>query len=154
MSQSLERRREWFREYRARNRDAILEKDRARKRSYGRPCLDCGAITDGSNGRDKAPLRCDACTRAFLKVWTPEAIIGAIRLYAHRYGAPPTAADWNPSMARRIGRDDWADRFNSDADYPLTFTVQRVFGSWSAGIQAAGYTPRGVGERGPARPRA
>lgn len=39
-------------------------KDRARKASYGRPCEQCGKQTDGSNGREKAPKLCLACTDA------------------------------------------------------------------------------------------
>jgi hypothetical protein len=130
------------------------EKDRARKRSYGRPCLDCGTITDVSNGRAKAPLRCAKCTPIAARIWTHDTIINAIQLYAHRYGHPPSATDWNPAHARAVGRDDWADRFYKDGDYPYVPIVQGRFGTWNAAIAAAGFTPRGRGEHGPDRPRA
>lgn len=35
--------------------------DHCRKAQYGGTCIDCGAPTDGSNGRDKAPERCRTC---------------------------------------------------------------------------------------------
>lgn len=38
-------------------------KTRERKRSYAGVCVDCGGPTDGSNGREKAPLRCQWCAQ-------------------------------------------------------------------------------------------
>jgi hypothetical protein len=37
--------------------------DKCRKASYGGTCIDCGARTDGSNGRDKAPELCRDCDK-------------------------------------------------------------------------------------------
>lgn len=148
-----ERGREWRRGYYALHAEMMRLRSKERKRRYGRPCLDCGTLTDGSNGSAKAPLRCAACTPAFRKVWTQDAVIAAIQLFAERYGAPPSATDWNPTMARKNGRDDWASRFYSDGDYPQVSIVIREFGSWNAGIAAAGFTPRAPGMRGPDRER-
>lgn len=130
------------------------EKDRARKASYGRDCLGCGARTDGSNGRAKAPLYCKRCESERRRVWTAGAIVLAIQVYAHRYGQPPAALDWNTGQARDHGHPEIAERFLADGDYPQTNTVQRLFGSWNAAIAAAGFEPRPIGVRGPERPRA
>lgn len=128
-----------------------LIKQRTRFSRYSKPCLDCGKMTTGCNGAKKAPDRCAPCFAAYNKVWKREAIIGAIRLFVQRYGDIPTAAEWNPPMARALGRDDFADRFERDGDYPQANIVQTTFGSWNAGIAAAGFTPRPIGHRGPGR---
>lgn len=130
-----------------------LSKQRARFSRYSGTCADCGARTTGCNGSRKAPERCAPCTAAFLKTWTRDAIIEAIHLYAHRYGQQPSARDWNPQALLAQGRDDLAERFYRDGDYPASNVVQFAFGSWNAGIAAAGYTPRRNGVRGPGRPR-
>lgn len=147
MSQSVERRRAWRREYEERNRERIRAQSRARKFRYGRPCLDCGLITDGSNGAEKAPLRCARCHTAARKVWTPEAIIMAIQTFAHRYGTHPGAEDWNTSQLRTRGMQDAIERFYRDGDYPHSTSVQEAFGSWNAAIAAAGFAPRRVGQK-------
>lgn len=131
-----------------------LTKQRERFKRYSGTCVDCGARTSGCNGREKAPERCYPCTTAFLKTWTREAIIAAIRLFVHRYGRIPSAVDWNTTYARNAGHPELAERFYADGDYPQTGIVQREFGSWNAGIAAAGFTPRGIGKRGHSqRPR-
>jgi hypothetical protein len=56
-------------------------------------------------------------------------IVYAIDLWARRHLRPPTAGQWD-----RAGED-----------HPSRQTVQRVFGSWNAAIQAAGYVPRRPG---------
>lgn len=42
-------------------RDPDGSKDKARKAAYGGECVDCGARTDGSDGRANAPKRCAKC---------------------------------------------------------------------------------------------
>lgn len=130
--------------------DAVA-KQRERFSRYSGTCLDCGKRTTGCNGASKAPERCAPCTSAFLKFWTPEVIIAAIQLFHARYGDIPSAEDWNATMARNRGRLDIAERWERDGDYPQSNTVQLVFGSWNAGIAAAGFTPRGIGKRGSGR---
>lgn len=41
--------------------DPDRSQEYARRRQYGRPCVDCGKLTDGSAGRPKAPERCQEC---------------------------------------------------------------------------------------------
>ena len=101
------------------------------------------APSNGDNGQSKA--------RSF---WTPDDLIERIQAWNETYGSPPGARDWSPSMARKQGRDDIAERFELDGCWPHVNTVQRVFGSWNEGVRAAGFTPRRAGARGPGNPRA
>lgn len=112
---------------------------------YSRPCADCGTPT--YDGSANPPERCVPCHARTRVIWTPEAIIDAIREFADRYGQPPAACDWNTGMSYGMkAKDFWAD-----ACWPQSQTVQAAFGSWNAAIAAAGFTPRGVGKRGPGR---
>jgi hypothetical protein len=122
---------------------------RDRKRGYAGACADCGKPTSGCNGPGLAPLRCVACTADYRRVWTREVVIEAIRLFVDRYGRIPTAQEWSPALARQGYRDDLADRFYAEGCWPTVTTVKDLFGSWNAGMTAAGFTPRGVGKRGP-----
>jgi hypothetical protein len=50
--------------------------------------------------------------------------------------------DWNPWQARdRLGDEARARRFES-GHWPWYTSVVIRFGSWNAGIRAAGFTPR------------
>jgi transposase len=127
-------------------KDPDLSKHRARRFRYGGQCIDCGAPTDGSQGRDHASTRCRECSRTKQKAdarWTPETVTEAIRRFATRYGRTPSATDFNPPHAKYMGHAWRAERFYSDGDYPYTGTVQGAFGSWSAAIKAAGLAPIG-----------
>lgn len=116
--------------------------DRCRKATlYGGTCIDCGARTDGSNGPGGAPERCIVCAGRARVVWTREAILAAIRQWAEQHGQPPAATDWNATLARYFYRPE------RPAEYPSVDTVQREFGSWNAGIAAAGFDPTPVGHR-------
>lgn len=126
---------------------------KARKDSYRGTCVDCGARTDGSNGRANAPERCHPCRSAYDTIWTRETVIDAIRAFADRYGQQPTSWEWNPSLARLNGRDDFAARFTQDGCWPHTESVRGVFGTWNAAIEAAGFEPYAPGQRGPHRAR-
>lgn len=58
--------------------------------------------------------------------WTRERIIETIQAFAREHGRPPSFSDWKKS-----GGDE----------HPSAPTVAYVFDSWSAGIEAAGFTP-------------
>lgn len=60
-------------------------------------------------------------------VWTAEQIVAAIRRWAADHGRPPTYSEWAPGDPR--GRR------------PCSLTVLNRFGSWAAGLRAAGYEP-------------
>lgn len=74
-------------------------KAKARKDRYRGTCENCGARTDGSNGRRGAPKLCAACTKQRQhdeRYWTQERIIQAIRDWTAAHdGEPPAATDWN-----------------------------------------------------------
>jgi hypothetical protein len=102
-------------------------------------------------------VRCLQCNGAWVgelnRVWTPEKVVAAIREWADEYGAPPAIPDWSPRHARDLGDEGRAVRFERAAGrWPSFNTAIRVFGSWNAGIRAAGYEPRPVGR--PKRERA
>lgn len=126
--------------------------DRCRRKQYAGTCVDCGALTNGHNGPGKASVRCVPCSNRVTgderRIWTADAVALAIEEWAAEYGEPPRGTEWNPWQARYMGRDDWAQRFEAaDGQWPSAMTVVRVFGSWSAGIAAAGFKPRSVGRR-------
>lgn len=111
-------------------------KVRARKQRYGGTCVECGAATDGSNGRDAAPKLCFACHSQKLhddRYWTPERIIQAIQEWHRQHGRPPIAPEW-VTPGERVGQ------------IPPVSTVQREFGSWRAAIQEAGFEVLGPGK--------
>lgn len=121
--------------------------DRCRKRQYGGTCRDCGAHTDGSNGAAGAPDYCITCIGAHReRLWTRETCIAAIKWWADLYGEPPGALDWwSPDPAQVRGNAVRAERYarlHAEGKIPHHHSVRRVFGSWNAGIEAAGFTPR------------
>lgn len=64
-------------------------------------------------------------------IWPRERIIAAMKEWAKRNGRPPTAPEW----------------VQSGPDHPSVRSVQYQFGSWNAGIQAAGFEPMKPGQR-------
>ena len=58
--------------------------------------------------------------------WAPEEILAALRAYALEFGRPPARVDLEPPP---VG-------------YPEVGTIERRFGSFSAGMRAAGMEPR------------
>lgn len=129
----------------------------ARKDSYRQRC-GCGALMDGSAGRSGGPSMCAACRkadvaengqpRAGARAWGRRRILDAIRAWADLHGGdPPSAADWNPPLARLQGHPQTAQRFYDDGCWPHATTVLGAFGSWNVAIVAAGLTPRAPGIR-------
>ena len=133
-------------------RDPTGEAGRARKDSYAAPCVECGAPTSGSEGRKKRPL-CIPCGNVeaakVLTVWTREAIISAIQWWNVMYGRPPAMHDFNPRACRTELRDETraerAERHIREGYIPWVTTVVTAFGTWNAGIEAAGFSPRQSG---------
>lgn len=131
-----------------------LKGDRARKTRYRGVCVDCGGSTDGSNGRAHAPRRCDSCNRAWrgtdearglYQLWPRERVIAAIQAYADEFGEPPAICDWSPTHCAYLGdlaRLRRARQRISDGEWPWFTIVVNRFGSWNAGIAAAGLKPR------------
>lgn len=119
-------------------------KQRARRLRYQGACEDCGAPTDGSNGRAKAPTHCNAHAPRHRPVyWTRDLLVARIREWVSIYGEPPAVTDWNPTHAEDLNDPARAARFDQANGYwPWFITVIRVFGSWNEGIESAGFTPR------------
>jgi hypothetical protein len=112
--------------------DPDRSKEIARKNSYRKPCPECGALMDGSNGR-RSPSLCFECSTAKQheeRYWTPERIIASIRRYAKENGYPPTSKEW------LLNRPSWGA--------PVT-AAQREFGSWANTIEAAGFKRPKIG---------
>lgn len=100
---------------------------RCRKAQYAGTCVDCGAKTNGSNGRAAAGKRCAPCSMAYqheARYWTPERLIEGVRAWAADLGRTPHSQDANQGGAR--------------VPYP---PAAREFGSWPAFIRAAGLPP-------------
>lgn len=123
--------------------------DRCRKTKYSVPCEDCGKPLSGSDGRGpNAPRHCPPCANvrigAEVKVWTPGAVVAAMREWAREFGEPPSLMDWNPSEARnRLHDPARAERFEAlHGRYPSVTSVVHEFGTWNAGMVAAGFEPR------------
>lgn len=110
---------------------------RERKDSYGGACIDCGARTNGNDGRNKTPERCAACRAEYEfagRMWTPEAIIAAIQRWAREHGgAPPRASDW----ARRP--PDWAPYLSQVYYQNKPGKRRNPFRYWADAIEAAGF---------------
>lgn len=118
-----------------------------RHTSYGGKCLDCGKPTYG--GDATPPERCVACTAARRKFWTREALIATIQAWAREHGGiPPVASDWNPPHAIAMGHPEKAAKFYEDNAWPHVSAVQEEFGSWTAGLEAAGFISFSVGRYG------
>lgn len=122
----------------------------ARRAKSARACAGrcgvCGAQTHGSRGRINAPDHCPTCSTEERTTWTRDAIILAIQEWAAKYGEPPSSPDWNDWQARNELHDEERvrryERERAAGTCPCHKTVHRVFGSWNAAIEAAGFQPR------------
>lgn len=71
--------------------------------------------------------------------WTPERIILAMHRWARRHdGRPPGYRDW--VLSPRRNKSSWGRR-----SWPSAEMVRKVFGTWNAAIEAAGFAPRPPG---------
>lgn len=113
--------------------------DKCRKSKYDLECVQCGGRVNGTTpGRSagKDPV-CVACAPGYYKTWTPDAVALAIQEWADNNGGiPPSANDL--FRARALG----------DETVPAVNTVINVFGSWNAGVIAAGFEPHAIGPVG------
>lgn len=123
--------------------------NRCRKQTlYTGTCIDCGGPT-GYSGTSVPRDRCVPCAGVHIretgskKVWPRPALIAAIQGWAEVYGEPPATPDWCPHHARLLKDEERARRFEEgEGAWPTFMTVVREFGTWNAGIAAAGFTPR------------
>lgn len=115
---------------------------RCRKRTlYTGTCGRCGGET--YNGTASPPELCCHCAPKRRTKWTAERVIERIRRWAELHGEPPAAHEWAPapSVRARYPGAAWKEieRRLAAGQWPSVNAVQAVFGSWSAGLQAAGF---------------
>jgi len=73
--------------------------------------------------------------------YSPEELLEAIRRWAELYGEPPTVADWDPTRARREGKDWRAERY-ATGEWPTARMLRTAFGTMTKAVTAAGLTSR------------
>jgi hypothetical protein len=71
------------------------------------------------------------------ELWNRQRIIAAIQAWERRTGKPPLQTEWARPNRGGSGLLD-----SRRARRPGSRTVARYFGSWNAGIEAAGFVPR------------
>ena len=116
-------------------------------------CPDCGSVHRRRPGSNGYCQRCEyvALRRALYidlygePYWTRERIIAAIQRWEKRTGKPPVVRDWRRSNG--VGHGGHM-KVGKRGSRPCVATVQREFGSWNAGLIAAGYEPRALGTPG------
>lgn len=74
------------------------------------------------------------------RAWGRKDIVNAIRLWAQQFGEPPRWVDWTPSRARALGIP--LQPGVAEGYWPSGRQVERVFGTWNKGLEAAGFEPR------------
>jgi hypothetical protein len=78
---------------------------------------------------------CKNCCPRRVPDWSPEAVVAAITAWTVEEGRLPRVDDWKP---RSQPRSKWAREYPR---WPSYMTVRTIFGSWNAGLEAAGYAP-------------
>lgn len=118
-----------------------IETREAKRRRTG-TCERCGAETRYGGGKQAVSRLCVPCSRIVNTRWTREVIVQRIRDWAELHGRPPSAKNWLHFPPNGTRRREW----------PTVQSVQRAFGSWAAGIEAAGFTRPEAGGRYQDRP--
>lgn len=110
--------------------DPTGEHAKRRKEKYCGKCANCGARISYGGARGL----CAPCASDEDKIWTRDAIILALQEWAAEHGEAPRARVWltTPCNATR----------------PPVTAIQREFGSWNAGLEAAGLQTRHAGHYG------
>lgn len=132
--------------------DRYRREARTRKQRYRGTCIDCGAPTAYNGVDTSGSKRCRSCRKAWeqspegrasVTKWTRQLIIERIREWDRLYGQPPNVHDWDPWRSRfQLGDELRAQRFLlADGHWPWFTSVVHAFGSWNAGIVAAGFEP-------------
>lgn len=72
--------------------------------------------------------------------WTRERVLEALRDWARELGEPPRQHEWAIAHAREVGLENGRVRrwMTEHPRWPSSTTVVKYFGSWSAGLEAAG----------------
>lgn len=123
--------------------DPTGEKVRARKMKNSRACLDCGTTINKDGSVANPSIRCLKCEGTRKREDSRKWIVESMQEWSLMFCAPPSALDWNPTHARKSPYCAWkADRYErTGVRWPSTSLVQANFGSWNAGLTAAGFDP-------------
>ncbi|MTD44835.1 hypothetical protein GKE82_11165 [Conexibacter sp. W3-3-2] len=115
---------------------------RAARERRKEPCPGCGGpkVAEGA----AVSAVCWDCAHALRRGNARARTIQAMQAWAARHGEPPTSTDWSPAALRRAGREADADAVQREG-WPPASSVQRLFGSWNAAVELAGFRPRGPG---------
>src|SRR4051812_28367409 len=72
--------------------------------------------------------------------WTRDAVLVALRTWAHEEGRGPRAYEWAPSAAAKLGvRTAQTLKWEREPDrWPSLDVAVRRWGSWRAALQSAG----------------
>lgn len=130
--------------------DLINDPDRSkairRREGYRGTCERCGAKTDGSAGKRKAPKLCASCSIKRQKEerrWTREALIGVLREFVRVHGRVPSADDTRPTAPTVLAHASNRRRLellDIRVDLPAQGTFVLEFGSWRNALAAAGFS--------------
>lgn len=114
------------------------ERDRIAARKYKQQrtgiCKECGGVTRYNGHKNPVSDICAACLHNVqhdARHWTQERIIEAIRRFVSETGRIPVSSEWLR---------------NCPDGCPSIAVVQREFGTWAAGVRAAGFDIPGVGK--------
>lgn len=131
------------------NRKRVWCSERCRKLTlYSRKCPDCGKTINTDGSVTRVSERCVQCNAEHVKAMTRIYIMESFREWHEMFGVPPTAIDWHMAMARNImdRAPNYARKVinrheSTGRSWPSATTVISHFGSWSAGLRAAGFEP-------------
>lgn len=115
-----------------------------RRQLYSGTCVDCGAVTNGYGGPGTAAEYCAACAPAAHTVWTRERLLHEGKRWRELTGTLPRATHWHTT-----GGGNSVPEFLSallefrsrTGPWPVTASVQYVFGSWGAFLRELGGEP-------------
>lgn len=123
--------------------------DKCRKNfNYGRTCVECGCKRGYSD--KNVTGKCKSCLDADLHQRALSYVLDSMRDWYKRYGEVPSSLDWNIAQARRQAaplRWEIIKKRHRDRTWPSPTNAQRLFGSWSKAIEAAGFESMQPGER-------
>ena len=118
----------------------------------GGNCEVCGAALDGSRGSN-SPTLCAKHAAAGVRSRTKERAIAEIQRWVAEFGRAPSAMDWNPYAVERHPtlteetKQRKIERHRAGG-WPWASLVTNAFGSWSAGLKAAGLESNPTGGAG------
>jgi hypothetical protein len=127
------------------NNEAQRAASRAAKRRRKTPCPNCGEL----RAYDNPDGLCIACQNAERHEVARAHMVEEIQRWADLFDGPPTAAEWNLTMARQVFSvprlAETERRHAVGGPFPAASTAQALYGTWNAAITAAGFVPRRTG---------